>query len=44
MLGQYKQALEDAKRSVALDSSFTKGYVRAAKCLLALGLYLLHFR
>lgn len=37
MLGMYKKALEDAQKSVALDSSFTKGYIRMAKCYIALG-------
>lgn len=39
MLGQYKNGLEDARRAVALDLSFVKGYVRIAKCCLALGLF-----
>jgi DnaJ family protein C protein 7 len=37
MLGQYVQALEDARTSVQLDHSFVKGYVRVAKCCVALG-------
>jgi DnaJ family protein C protein 7 len=37
MLYQYKDALEDARKAVALDSSFVKGYIRIAKCSLALG-------
>ncbi|XP_069705184.1 dnaJ homolog subfamily C member 7 [Periplaneta americana] len=37
MLHQYKDALEDARKSVALDTSFVKGYIRIAKCSLALG-------
>lgn len=37
MLGMYKKALEDAQKAVALDSTFTKGYIRIAKCCLALG-------
>jgi DnaJ family protein C protein 7 len=37
MLYQYRLALEDAKRAVALDCSFAKGYIRIAKCSLALG-------
>ncbi|KAI8427685.1 hypothetical protein MSG28_002144 [Choristoneura fumiferana] len=37
MLGMYKKALEDAQKSVALDPTFTKGYIRIAKCCIALG-------
>ena len=37
MLGQFVQALEDARTSVKLDPSFVKGYVRVAKCCVALG-------
>lgn len=37
MLMQYKEALIDARKSVTLDQSFVKGYVRIAKCCLALG-------
>ncbi|CAH2988614.1 unnamed protein product [Chilo suppressalis] len=37
MLGMYKKALEDAQKAVALDPSFTKGYIRIAKCCIALG-------
>lgn len=37
MLGMYKKALEDAQKSVALDNNFTKGYIRIAKCCIALG-------
>lgn len=36
-LYQYKAALEDARKAVALDPSFIKGYMRIAKCNLALG-------
>ncbi|CAH0726604.1 unnamed protein product, partial [Brenthis ino] len=36
MLGMYKKALEDALKAVALDSTFTKGYIRMAKCYIAL--------
>lgn len=39
MLGMYKKALEDAQKAVALDSTFTKGYIRIAKCCIALGMY-----
>ncbi|XP_063376111.1 dnaJ homolog subfamily C member 7 [Cydia fagiglandana] len=37
MLGMYKKALEDAQKSVVLDPTFTKGYIRIAKCCIALG-------
>ncbi|XP_067007935.1 dnaJ homolog subfamily C member 7 isoform X2 [Anabrus simplex] len=37
MLHKYKEALDDARKSVALDPSFVKGYIRVAKCSLALG-------
>lgn len=37
MLGMYKKALEDAEKAVSLDSTFTKGYIRIAKCCIALG-------
>jgi DnaJ homolog subfamily C member 7 len=37
MLGNYKEAHNDAKKSIALDSKFEKGYLRAAKCCLLLG-------
>ena len=37
MLSQYHKALDDAKTAVALDSNFVKGYVRIAKCCIALG-------
>lgn len=37
MLANYKEALNDAKRSIQLDSKFEKGYLRAAKCCLLLG-------
>merc|ERR1712156_1210277 len=37
MLSQYNKALEDAKTSVQLDSNFVKGFVRIAKCCIALG-------
>lgn len=37
MLGDYKSALEDARRSVQLDPKFEKGFVRIAKCCVALG-------
>lgn len=37
MLNQYKDALNDARQSVQLDNTFEKGYVRIAKCCIALG-------
>lgn len=37
MLGDYKAALNDSRQAVALDDKFEKGYVRIAKCCLALG-------
>ena len=37
MLSQYHKALDDAKTAVAIDSKFVKGYVRIAKCCIALG-------
>jgi DnaJ family protein C protein 7 len=37
MLYQYELALKDARKAVDLDRSFTKGYIRIAKCSLALG-------
>merc|ERR1719210_1075692 len=37
MLSQYTKALEDAKTAVNLDSNFVKGFVRIAKCCIALG-------
>lgn len=43
MLGMYKKALDDAQTSVALDPKFTKGYIRIAKCCIALGKETLYF-
>lgn len=37
MLGRYQEALRDARQSVSNDGNFEKGYVRVAKCCLALG-------
>ena len=37
MLNKYRDALDDARKSVSLDSNFVKGYVRILKCALALG-------
>lgn len=39
MLGMYRKAMEDAQKAVALDSTFTKGFIRIAKCAIALGNY-----
>ena len=36
-MGLYQDALEDARESTRLDSGFAKGYVRIAKCCVALG-------
>lgn len=41
MLGMYKKALQDAQKAVSLDSTFTKGFIRMAKCCIALGISLL---
>jgi len=37
MKKDYTKALEDARTAISLDSSFTKGYIRAAKCYIATG-------
>ncbi|KAL5278878.1 DNAJC7.2 family protein [Megaselia abdita] len=37
MLCNYKEALNDARRSVQLDEKFEKGYVRLVKCCIILG-------
>lgn len=37
MMGYYRLALEEAQKAVKLDHSFVKGYLREAKCHLALG-------
>ncbi|XP_022903047.2 dnaJ homolog subfamily C member 7 isoform X1 [Onthophagus taurus] len=37
MLNRYHDALEDARKSVQLDSAFVKGYIRILKCGIALG-------
>lgn len=37
MLGLFKEALEDAKKSVSLDPTFVKGYIRMAKCYIIFG-------
>lgn len=40
MLNDFKAALADARHSIQLDDKFEKGYVRVAKCCLALGDYI----
>ncbi|CAG9865374.1 unnamed protein product [Phyllotreta striolata] len=37
MLNRYVEALEDARRSVQISPEFVKGYVRMAKCGIAMG-------
>ena len=37
MLSQYQKAMDDAKTAVSLDSNYVKGFVRIAKCCIALG-------
>ncbi|KAK7080725.1 DnaJ subfamily C member 7, partial [Halocaridina rubra] len=37
MLGKYHDALNDAREAVRLDTNFVKGYLRVAKCNIALG-------
>lgn len=37
MLGNYADALKDARKSISIDENFEKGYIRVAKCCLALG-------
>lgn len=37
MLANYKAALEDSRRSVLIDNTFERGYLRIAKCCIALG-------
>lgn len=37
MLSNYNKALEDAKTAVNIDPSYGKGYLRMAKCCVALG-------
>lgn len=37
MLGNYQEALRDARKSILIDPSFEKGFVRVAKCCLTLG-------
>lgn len=38
MLSDYKGALDDSRRSVSLDPTFGRGYHRAGKALLTMGL------
>lgn len=37
MLGRYKDAFDDARKSIQLDDQYLKGYIRVLKCSLALG-------
>lgn len=37
MINNFQEALEDARKSVQLDPTFVKGYVRCLKCGIALG-------
>ena len=37
MKKEYNKALDDARTANSLDPSFTKGYIRAAKCYIATG-------
>ncbi|CAH1125479.1 unnamed protein product [Ceutorhynchus assimilis] len=37
MLNRYREAMEDARKSIQLDPTFVKGYTRIVKCALALG-------
>lgn len=37
MLNRFQDAMDDARKSVALDATFVKGYVRILKCAIALG-------
>jgi len=37
MLKNFKEALNDARKSISLDPKFEKGYLRVAKCCLVLG-------
>lgn len=37
MLANYREALNDARKSISLDPKFEKGYLRVAKCCLLLG-------
>lgn len=37
MLNRFEEALEDVRKAVQLDHTFVRGYVRMAKCGIALG-------
>lgn len=37
MLANYKAAHKDSRRAVQIDNTFEKGYLRLAKCCIALG-------
>lgn len=37
MLADYKAALADARQALQIDSTFSKGYIRVAKCCMILG-------
>ncbi|XP_023020069.1 tetratricopeptide repeat protein 2 [Leptinotarsa decemlineata] len=37
MLNRYEDAMEDARKSIQLDPRFVRGYIRMAKCSIALG-------
>ncbi|XP_050100121.1 dnaJ homolog subfamily C member 7 isoform X1 [Anopheles aquasalis] len=37
MLGDYRSALNDVKTAISIDDKYEKGYIRMAKCSLALG-------
>lgn len=37
MLNRFEEALEDVRKAVQLDPTFIRGYVRMAKCGIALG-------
>ena len=37
MKKEYQNALSDARKSISYNPSFTKGYLREAKCHMALG-------
>ncbi|CRL00944.1 CLUMA_CG014223, isoform A [Clunio marinus] len=37
MLANYREALNDARKSIQIDPTFEKGYLRVAKCCLLLG-------
>jgi DnaJ family protein C protein 7 len=37
MIGKYNEALEDIRQAIRMDATFTKGYLRESRCLVALG-------